>query len=125
MVKTVVNTAAADYANTYLGIAVRSFLQPDFSQRATSISCHQRGDQSNPCDIHVGKPVTIVERYCINETLVWRDRSRSGVNEWGEHKGCELPRHFGKMHTIGPMQRTDHGNKPLIRPLATIREYST
>ena len=28
------------------------------------------------------------------------------MNEWGEHKGCELPRHFGKMHTIGPMQRT-------------------
>ena len=26
------------------------------------------------------------------------------MNEWGEHKGCELPRHFGKMHTIGPMQ---------------------
>ena len=62
--------------------------------------------------IFVGKSVTSGGRDCINDTLIRRDRSGSGVNEWGEHKGCELPRHFGKMHTIGPMQRTDHGNKP-------------
>ena len=82
---------------------------------STDQSSKSRGTKQQPTDAlsRVGKGVTSGER------------SGGGVNEWDEHKGCELLRHFGKRHTIGPMQRTDHGNKPKIRPLATLREYPT